>query len=835
MPDLPDVDQQSWNSFAADRWFKQSSDQINSLTSMPLQPGLGFLSSTSAQIGSLGQIQVPPPRPAPIPQPQPAPIPQPTLPPLPTPAPAPSVAPPIPTQPAPPPLPTPSPMGLPPSPPPTPPSAPEATTAPPQGLPMPTVPQVPLVPGGQPSTTGASSIYAPTTTPAPSPFAGEANGPFGQAAVAPGGNLQDYARQAAQKAGIDPDIFVRQIQQESGFNPTAKSGAGAIGIAQFMPGTAQGMGIDPTDPYAALEAAARLDAQHLKQYGGDWSRALAAYNAGPGNVDKYGGVPPFEETQRYVNTILGGAKQAPAPVSTAMSTSQFGDRQLSTDEAYAACGPAAAVRFAQAYGRNPTLREAVDMAREVGWTAQNGMAGISSEQKLLDKMGIPTKLVGPDVQAMASEAQTGNPVTISTPFHYFYADGYNPATQQFHVGRSGLDLKGGAEWMTAAQIQQLGQGPIQGALLANNPTIAAPSQSTTPQTALDAVRQQATNLFSNLRAPTFGTSRLSGSNSSDPDVQQLNRAVEIASLPKAPQIPQFSDTAATSPLDNLGNIVGNAVTSALSAVGLGGGPPGGPRQPQDQDQQDQSPQQLDATADYPDVGERARQMIERLQTLPGGMKLGQIVGAPDLLPPDTKNMSIAEAIREAITRGGENAMNLPRPSLGPGGLGMFDPRLGSDPRLDIPDILDPLSHLLGGVSRGGAERAAGVLEDAFGAERLTGMARGATEDLFGTPVGERAADVLGDVLSSNVGSNPVQNIARNGRASAAEGLSRNAPQRAWDNFVRTFINSNVDLDHIEEELARRMGRPLTDEERVGLLADFDPTHQAETLFDQRVG
>src|SRR5215471_16732916 len=374
MPDLPDVDQQSWNSFAADRWFKQSSDQINSLTSMPLQPGLGFLSSTSAQIGSLGQIQVPPPRPAPIPQPQPAPIPQPTLPPLPTPAPAPSVAPPIPTQPAPPPLPTPSPMGLPPSPPPTPPSAPEATTAPPQGLPMPTVPQVPLVPGGQPSTTGASSIYAPTTTPAPSPFAGEANGPFGQAAVAPGGNLQDYARQAAQKAGIDPDIFVRQIQQESGFNPTAKSGAGAIGIAQFMPGTAQGMGIDPTDPYAALEAAARLDAQHLKQYGGDWSRALAAYNAGPGNVDKYGGVPPFEETQRYVNTILGGTNPPPSAgeslgrigqgIQPASQLSQFGDPQLTNDEAYAACGPAAAVRFASMYGRNPSLREAVDLAKQ---------------------------------------------------------------------------------------------------------------------------------------------------------------------------------------------------------------------------------------------------------------------------------------------------------------------------------------------------------------------------------------------------------------------------------------------------------------------------------------
>src|SRR5215467_7864702 len=125
-----------------------------------------------------------------------------------------------------------------------------------------------------------------------------------------GGDLQAYARQAAQRAGIDPDIFVRQIQQESGFNPNAKSPAGALGVAQFMPQTAAGMNLDPSDPYASLDAAARMDAQNLGKYGGDCAKMLAAYNAGPGNVDKYGGVPPFQETQNYVQSILGGAKQA---------------------------------------------------------------------------------------------------------------------------------------------------------------------------------------------------------------------------------------------------------------------------------------------------------------------------------------------------------------------------------------------------------------------------------------------------------------------------------------------------------------------------------------------
>src|SRR5215471_8992811 len=299
----------------------------------------------------------------------------------------------------------------------------------------------------------------------------------------PGGDLQAYARQAAQKAGIDPDVFVRQIQQESGFNPSARSGAGAVGIAQFMPGTAQGMGIDPTDPYAALDAAARLDAQHLQQYGGDWSKALAAYNAGAGNVDKYGGVPPFAETQRYVQDILGGARQAiggavqgatqavqQAASNVLPAISQFGDKQLTAAEAYAACGPAAAVRFASMMGRQPTLQEALGLARQVGWTPDNGMAGLGSESALFDKLQIPHRMVGADWNALAKEASSGNPVTISTPGHYFTADNYDPSTGAFHVGSSGTDLRGGGEWMTPAQMEAR-MGQLQGGLAVDNPQV----------------------------------------------------------------------------------------------------------------------------------------------------------------------------------------------------------------------------------------------------------------------------------------------------------------------------------------------------------------------------
>ena len=92
------------------------------------------------------------------------------------------------------------------------------------------------------------------------------------------------AQQDASAVGIPPAYFVRQIQQESGFNPNAVSPAGAVGIAQFEPGTAAGLGINPWDPIQALKGAATLMANYARQYGGDYAKALAAYNGGSGTV-----------------------------------------------------------------------------------------------------------------------------------------------------------------------------------------------------------------------------------------------------------------------------------------------------------------------------------------------------------------------------------------------------------------------------------------------------------------------------------------------------------------------------------------------------------------------
>ncbi|MDE2098577.1 MAG: transglycosylase SLT domain-containing protein [Patescibacteria group bacterium] len=119
--------------------------------------------------------------------------------------------------------------------------------------------------------------------------------------------MADYRGLAAADArrfGIDPSIFLRQIAQESGFNPNARSSAGAEGIAQFMPGTAAGYGIDPMNPVQALLAAAKMDSQNLGKYG-SYARMLSAYNSGRPDAYKD---PNFAggQTYNYVRSILGG-------------------------------------------------------------------------------------------------------------------------------------------------------------------------------------------------------------------------------------------------------------------------------------------------------------------------------------------------------------------------------------------------------------------------------------------------------------------------------------------------------------------------------------------------
>lgn len=138
-----------------------------------------------------------------------------------------------------------------------------------------------------------------------------------QGVMPPGlGPWQRVAWNAAVRHGIDPRIFLRQINAESGFNPNARSPAGALGIAQIMPATARGWGVDPMNPRDALNGAARAMASYLRAYKGKWAWALAAYNAGTGAVAKYHGVPPYAETRNYVRSILQGQDVTQATTSS---------------------------------------------------------------------------------------------------------------------------------------------------------------------------------------------------------------------------------------------------------------------------------------------------------------------------------------------------------------------------------------------------------------------------------------------------------------------------------------------------------------------------------------
>ncbi|MFV0643036.1 MAG: lytic transglycosylase domain-containing protein [Sphingomonadaceae bacterium] len=109
----------------------------------------------------------------------------------------------------------------------------------------------------------------------------------------------------AARYDLSPTLIEALVWQESRWRPNARSWAGARGLAQLMPATAQEMGVNPDDPYANLEGGARYLRAQLDRFDGDLEKALAAYNAGPGRVERAGGIPNIRETQNYVAAIMG--------------------------------------------------------------------------------------------------------------------------------------------------------------------------------------------------------------------------------------------------------------------------------------------------------------------------------------------------------------------------------------------------------------------------------------------------------------------------------------------------------------------------------------------------
>jgi soluble lytic murein transglycosylase-like protein len=160
----------------------------------------------------------------------------------------------------------------------------------------------------------ATATPAAAALPATAPTA-----PVSAGGLAPGTPYAAEIQAAASRHGVDPALLAGLVRQESNFNPRAGSPAGAQGLTQLMPATARGLGVtDPLDPAQSLDGGARYLRQMLDKFGGDPTRALAAYNAGPGAVARFGGVPPYAETQNYVRQVQAYAAEYRASAPAAL-------------------------------------------------------------------------------------------------------------------------------------------------------------------------------------------------------------------------------------------------------------------------------------------------------------------------------------------------------------------------------------------------------------------------------------------------------------------------------------------------------------------------------------
>jgi hypothetical protein len=256
-------------------------------------------------------------------------------------------------------------------------------------------------------------------------------------------HLQQVATQKAQQYGVPVGLFLRQIGQESGWNPNARSGAGALGIAQFIPSTAKAYGLsNPFDPVAALDAAARYDATLLKQYGSP-ARMLSAYNSG--RPDAYQD-PNFAggQTYHYVRSILGGTTPSVPSPSTPQTPSPVPGVALTAPiRRPSAAGNTLAIlnEGARMFGLPPLPAVTSSAPSRLPMTA--GSAAAPPLAQTRPTQTAPPKVTGPTLPWLEHQAAPfGLTVTSTT--------GGQHATHSYHYQGRAVDLGGPPARMAAA-------------------------------------------------------------------------------------------------------------------------------------------------------------------------------------------------------------------------------------------------------------------------------------------------------------------------------------------------------------------------------------------------
>ncbi len=253
-------------------------------------------------------------------------------------------------------------------------------------------------------------------------------------------DYRQAAIDAARKYGIDPDMFVRLIQQESSFRPNVVSPKGAIGLGQLMPATAQELGVDPRDPLQNLEGAAKYFSQQLKRFGSP-ELALAAYNAGPTRVAKLGRVPNIAETQNYVKTILG---EGQTTMATPMDRAR--EEELRMQMLASGTAPQAAPRAPLSALRQDRPQAAAAPQQRRGGLGgimdylgkQSPTTGLSRAEQFaaaLDPLIMPEMRAGEAIGARGTQRQAA--ATKNKTVEYLRRMGYNDYAQAVESGAIG--------------------------------------------------------------------------------------------------------------------------------------------------------------------------------------------------------------------------------------------------------------------------------------------------------------------------------------------------------------------------------------------------------------